>query len=151
MKLSKHFSLSEAVVTSHEEIKNVPDKATLEIILYAAQQMEILRGILGNNPILISSWYRCALLNKVVGGVPTSEHVQGNAVDFTCPAFGTPYDICRALQAKKEKLLFNQLINERRGNSAWVHISFAIPPSLPKLEALTFDGKKYRPGIIFLA
>ena len=151
MKLTDHFTLEEAVVTYYEEIQNVPDRKALEIILFAAQKMEILRGTLGGNPIIVSSWYRSPSLNRRVGGSTTSEHLKGSAVDFTCPAFGTPYDICRALQNKKEKLQFNQLINEKRGNSVWVHISFAIPPTLPKLEALTFDGKKYHPGIILLA
>ena len=35
-----------------------------------------------NKPIVITSGYRCPELNKAVGGVSTSQHVNGQAVDF---------------------------------------------------------------------
>lgn len=34
-------------------------------------------------PIFINSGYRCPLLNKAVGGVPSSQHVLGQAADIT--------------------------------------------------------------------
>lgn len=34
-------------------------------------------------PIIISSGYRCPRLNKAVGGVPDSQHVEGLAADIT--------------------------------------------------------------------
>lgn len=36
-------------------------------------------------PLTINSGYRCPALNNKVGGVPTSQHVKGEAADVGCP------------------------------------------------------------------
>lgn len=36
-------------------------------------------------PLTINSGYRCPALNNKVGGVPTSQHVKGQAADVGCP------------------------------------------------------------------
>ena len=66
----------------------------------------------------------------MVRGVPTSAHCTGYAADFICPAFGTPLEIVRAIQAHNahcieqcqgaDVISFDQLIEE----GTWVHISF---------------------------
>lgn len=53
-------------------------------------------------PLTINSGYRCPALNKEVGGVPTSQHVKGEAADVACSEplklaqlaynLGLPYD-----------------------------------------------------------
>ena len=35
-------------------------------------------------PLIINSGYRCLKLNEAVGGVPTSQHVMGQAADVGC-------------------------------------------------------------------
>lgn len=37
-------------------------------------------------PVVVTSGYRCEALNKAVGGVPNSQHMLGEAVDFYVPA-----------------------------------------------------------------
>lgn len=35
-----------------------------------------------SRPVVVTSGYRCEALNKAVGGVPNSQHMLGEAVDF---------------------------------------------------------------------
>lgn len=55
----------------------------LQAVINAARMMERVREILGNQPIRVSSWYRCPAWNKRIGGASDSQHLYGRAVDFT--------------------------------------------------------------------
>lgn len=72
-------------------------------------------------PITVNSGYRCPVLNRAVGGVPTSQHQKGEAADITV---GSPeqnrklFDLIAA-----GSFDFDQLIDE--SNYSWVHISYA--------------------------
>lgn len=142
--LSHHFSWKEATVTQ-TGLPNTPtNQDHIDRISYTALQMEIVRAVLGRNPIIISSWYRSPAVNKAVGGVPTSEHAVGAAVDFKCPVYGTPYQICQSLLQHSHVLNYNQLIYE----GAWVHISFPPDGTKGKNEVLTMKAGKYYKGLI---
>ena len=146
MKLSKHFKLSEATYSAtaiSKEIKNDPNKEQLVQLVCAAAKMEIVRRILGNNPINVTSWLRVAELNAAVGGSPTSDHQTGSAVDFKCPIFGTPRAICLELMKHKKELGYDQLILE----PTWVHISFPVGRS--RGQELTYvKGGPFKKGIV---
>ena len=43
-------------------------------------------------PLVINSGYRCPELNREVGGVPTSQHIKGEAADVACD---DPYALAR--------------------------------------------------------
>ena len=121
MQLSKNFSLDEftfSQTASRVGIDNTPTEEVLENLKHTAENMEKVRKILGY-PILISSGYRSPALNRTIGGAKNSQHMQGEAVDFTCPKFGTPREIVNKL--KDYDLPFSQLILEYE---RWVHISF---------------------------
>lgn len=124
--LSEHFSLDELIATSHRGIDNRPPKVVIANLAETARRMETVREILGARPILVTSGYRCPALNTEVGGSKTSAHLLGWAVDFICPRFGSPLDICRVLAAARAAgdLDFDQLIEE----GTWVHISFEPRP-----------------------
>lgn len=143
-KLTPHFTLAEATATA-TGIANNPDPAQLERILNTAYNMEIVRAVLGRKPIQVSSWFRSPQVNTAVGGSSTSEHTQGAAVDFKCPAFGTPLEICRSLLSAAHILNYNQLILE----PTWVHISFPPDGQLGKKEVLTKkSGQPYLKGLV---
>ena len=145
MQLTEHFSLEEATVTKHTDINNYPDAETLRHIQHTAKMMEVVRSCLGNRGIRVNSWFRNPELNERVGGSKSSQHLKGQAVDFVCPSYGTPYEVAQVLSADREILMFDQLIYE----STWVHISFVIPPTIPRLEVLTYlaETKTYTAGI----
>ena len=56
-------------------------------------------------PIFINSGYRCKELNRLVGGVETSQHCQGQAADC---GVSDPYAFAKL--AKKMGIIFDQLI-----------------------------------------
>lgn len=56
-------------------------------------------------PLKVNSGYRCKALNAAVGGVPTSQHVKGEAADI---AAGDPMKLARL--AVKLGLPFDQMI-----------------------------------------
>jgi hypothetical protein len=120
--LSAHFSLEEATVSQTAArlgINNTPPESVIANMKKAALQMELVRMELNSNAININSWYRCPALNKAVGSKPTSAHLTGFAIDFTCPTFASPERIVTRLLASK--IDFDQVIHEF---GAWVHISF---------------------------
>ncbi|MCX8578903.1 hypothetical protein J3U35_05560, partial [Gilliamella sp. B2717] len=53
-------------------------------IQLTAIKLELVRKAL-EHPIIITSGYRCPALNARVGGVASSTHTQGLAVDFRSP------------------------------------------------------------------
>lgn len=125
MYLSPHFTLDEFTASQTAARLGIDNDLPLDLVPTAKRTctgLELVRGILGA-PILISSGYRCQELNKAIGGSKVSQHMLAEAVDFTCPGFGTPDDIVKTLIARK--VPFDQLIIEF---GRWVHISFSDNP-----------------------
>ena len=93
---SPHFSLDELTFSetaARKGIDNTPSDDVLDNLYKTAMEMENVRELLNNYPILISSGYRCLALNELLGSKPTSAHIRGLSCDFTCPKFGDPDDI----------------------------------------------------------
>ena len=133
--LTQNFHISEFVesqTAARQGIDNTPDEATVGRIFVTALGMEAVRSYLGGKPILISSGYRSPALNEAVGGSKTSDHMLGQACDFTCPSFGTPAQIVTALI--ESDIQWDQCILEF---SRWVHISFS---SRNRRQALVIDS-----------
>lgn len=121
-KISEHFDLSEFTVSptaTRLGINNTPHQTELNnICLLVENVLEPARRKYGA-PIMINSGYRCPELNKVVGGVPTSQHCKGEAADIN------------AGSRDKNKILYNiirhyfvydQLI--AYPNYDFIHVSF---------------------------
>ncbi len=75
-------------------------------------------------PIIPSSGFRVLALNRAIGSDDTSDHVTADAMDWTAPAFGSPFQICRALAPHVSTLGIGQLINEY---GDWVHTGRNVP------------------------
>lgn len=85
MKLSKNFYQSEFTasrVANENGIKNIPGEKEVEnlekLCEYVLQPIRDYLGI----PISVSSGYRNEVLNALVGGVESSQHVKGEAADI---------------------------------------------------------------------
>jgi uncharacterized protein YcbK (DUF882 family) len=118
--LSQHVTLEEMTLSQTAArlgIANDPPAEILERLRFTCAQMEAVRSLLAQ-PVTVSSGYRSAKLNLADGGTMKSAHIQGYAIDFICPAFGTPLEVARAVGASA--VGFDQLIREY----GWVHISF---------------------------
>lgn len=122
MQLSDHFSLDQLIQSETAlelGIDNTPPPASVENLRRLADGLEQVQALL-ENPLSISSGYRCPALNIAVGGSPSSQHVWGLAADFTCEDFGTPLAIAQAIG--ESDIEFDQCILEY---GRWVHISFS--------------------------
>ena len=82
----------------------------------------------GEVPIVISSGYRSEEVNMKCGGAEGSNHLTGCAVDIRC--YGPEQMIryaCLLLDTADENgWVFDELIQEKRGTTYWVH--FAVRP-----------------------
>ena len=87
--LSEHFGLAELCKTN-TGIENVPNEEQVNNLRRVCQWLEQLRRRWnnlygdGDDPIIINSGFRSPEVNKAVGGVPTSNHLTGCAVDIRC-------------------------------------------------------------------
>ena len=89
VRLSPHFSLGELTRSkSYPKIYNVPSHVAIENLKRVCVWLEVLREQWnrlygeGDDPIIITSGYRSKELNRAVGGVATSNHLTGCAVDI---------------------------------------------------------------------
>lgn len=122
MYLSANFTVDEFVASQTAAREGIDNDLPIELLPAAkrtAYGLEMVRTLLGDKPILISSGYRSAALNAAVKGSMGSQHLVAEAVDFTCPSFGTPAQIVNTLV--KSQLYYDQCILEY---GRWVHISF---------------------------
>lgn len=137
--MTPHFTLSELTRTD-TGLANSPSDDELENLKRLAETLEQVRAALGGNPLRVTSAFRSRAVNKAVGGSPTSAHVLGLAADFTCPRFGPPLAVCRAIEATG--IEFDQLIHEY---GQWVHIG--IGPR-KRSQVLTIDRHGTRSGLL---
>ena len=138
MHLSEHFQLGELCKTNVKTADgNIPSHVAIENLKNLCENwLEDLRyshnTLYGDSdePIIITSGYRSAEVNKRVGGSPTSNHLTGCAVDIRC------YGIEQAIRyasilldiADGTKRDYDELLIERspKGNY-WIH--FAVRPA----------------------
>jgi len=140
--LTRHFTLEELTASqeaARRGIDNTPNAGALANLQRLAETMEHVRHLLDNKPITVTSAYRSPGVNKAVGGAAGSAHLSGAAIDFICPGFGTPLEICRWLEPQMARLAIDQLIHEF---GTWVHLGLAVP----RLQALTIDDRGTRNG-----
>lgn len=145
MQLSKYFTLEEMIASqtaARKRIDNTPTSEHVQNMVELCHLADKVREYLGH-PMIVSSGYRGAKLNTAIGGSKTSAHMRGEAMDFTCPGFGSVKEVFNAL--KSSGIAFDQLILEypdaNNGNGSWVHLGIS---STPRHQTLVFDGTQYR-------
>lgn len=143
MYLSEHFTLAELTVSesaARQGIDNTPDSITLANLRRLCTLLEQVR-LLFDKPILVSSGYRSAELNRVVGGSRTSAHMQGLAADINVLGV-TPSAL--AQRVADSPLTFDQLIIEY---DQWVHLGLSSTPERRQLLTIR-KGTGYLPGLV---
>ena len=134
MKLSEHLTLAELTKTK-TGIENVPNEAQVENLRRVCRWLERLRKRWndkygdGDDPIIINSGFRSAAVNKAVGGVPTSNHLTGCAVDIRCIGMEQALRYASILLdiSDMSREDFDELLIEQRRSVVWIH--FAVRPS----------------------
>ena len=118
-----NFTMSELLksdVAEKYNISNIPDKQSLDnMLILICECLEPIRLYI-NKPMLVYSGYRSPRLNghPLINGAQNSQHVTGQAVDFTIKGM-TPKQIIEKIKASGVE--YDQLINE---HNIWVHISY---------------------------
>ena len=134
MKLSEHFSLAELCKT-RTGIENVPNQEQVNNLKRLCRWLERLRRRWndkygdGDDPIIINSGFRSEAVNKAVGGVPTSNHLTGCAVDIRCIGMEQALRYAAILLdiSDMSREDYDELLIEQKGRVIWIH--FAVRPS----------------------
>lgn len=96
MYLSENFTFEEFERSEIAEKYNIDNKITKDLIRNNIKELvfHVLQPLRDkiDKPITISSGYRCLQVNKKAGGVPTSQHVMGQAADIMINGM-TSYEI----------------------------------------------------------
>lgn len=140
MKKIKYFSLSEFLNSATAKrlgIDNTPTFEVVDNLNKLADYLDVIREKVGK-PILISSGFRCPVLNKAVGGVSNSQHQKGLAADLICA------DMKSLEKVLRETGGFDQLIKEHRkgSKSFWYHVSVASRNGKPRQQIIMNLEKK---------
>ena len=79
----KYFTIEELTKTS-KPYPNVPNEEQIKNLTNLVEKvLDPIRELLGS-PITFSSGFRSWKVNKAVGGVDSSQHTKGEAVDLVC-------------------------------------------------------------------
>ena len=127
--ITKHFTLEELCASATAKARGIENKPQVQqiiaLVYLAVYVLEPLRVAM-NEPIPISSGFRCERLNRAVGGVSNSQHTKGQAADLCIG--GDIEKGKRWFSWIKTHLKFDQLIWEHSSNGTyWVHVSFVHP------------------------
>lgn len=121
---SDFFTLEEFTRSSTAKrlkIDNTPDDVVIRNIQYGVQMvLDPLRRIL-QTPIIITSGYRCAKLNKAVGGVANSWHAKGNAADLRIK---NEEEAKAIFQILKTLPSVDTVLFEHSTTAIWIHVQW---------------------------
>ena len=127
--VTMHFTIEELYASDTAKRLGIDNKPSVQqminLVYLAAYVLEPLRVAMGE-PIKIGSGYRCEKLNKAVGGVSNSQHVNGEAADLCIDGDMTKGR--KWFDWIKTHCEFDQLIWEHNAKgSYWVHVSYISP------------------------
>lgn len=147
IQLSKHFDLYEMCKFGKYGYANLPAANVKEVIKNLRSLcyfLEVVRQSMRDNyadkdvPLFVNSGYRSSVVNKLVGGSPTSDHLFGYAADIRSLVYppGQLFERIRSL-ANLDVILVGQVILY----PTFVH--FSINRSIHKNQFLKKVGDHY--------
>ena len=141
IRLSPHFTIGELTKSSsHPEVYNIPSHEAIANLKRVCIWLEELR-LRSGTPIIINSGYRSPQLNRAIGGVPTSNHLTGCAVDIRVSGMEQliVYAAILIQYANETHQDFDELLLEKSGHGKfWLH--FAVKPNNNRRHVLFLNG-----------
>jgi hypothetical protein len=140
MNLSKNFTLEEMLESETARKLGIteqwtpPQDVILNLFNLCKFLLQPLRDALGS--IRINSGWRCLRLNLAIGGVPSSWHLTGRAVDCEFDGVGGNQMIIEVV--KELYLPFDQMIDEQ--HLGWIHLSYSVTGNRRQMLRMV-DGK----------
>lgn len=118
--ITKNFTLEELCKTNCKAI-NAPSIESIinltKLCLYVLQPLRDAYKL----PIMVNSGYRSPVVNRLVGGAASSQHLKGMAADITTGTISGNERLWSLIQ--ELDLPFDQLIDEK--GLRWIHISYS--------------------------
>lgn len=142
----KYFTLHELTKSATADRKGIDNTPTsvvkANLTALVANILDPLREAFGA-PVIVSSGYRSARLNRAVGGSKRSQHLKGQAADIrtvsdTLKDNRQLFDLIRALHLPFDQLIWE--FGDDRGPN-WIHVSFAPGGRRQVLRSYSEDGK----------
>lgn len=146
VQITKNFRLHEFLrsqtAARHGIDMTPPQYIQDNLRLLCVMVLQPLRDQLGES-VTITSGYRPPLLNEIIGGSPTSAHMDGRAADI-CVISKSPLEVAQLCEDME--LPYDQLIHEF---GEWVHVSVAGDPRRELLTAYRSNGRtRYVRGLV---
>ena len=135
--LTEHFTLEEFLYSDTAAacgIDNTPSEAIVANLTRLAEVLEEVRRILLDHPIHHHLGLSLSGAQRRLRRRRDSAHMSGLAADFTCPEYGTPYDVCIAIEPYFDVLEIDQFIWEY---GDWIHLG--LTEGQARYQCLTID------------
>jgi len=147
LRLSKNFKLAELTksqIALRNGIDNTPSTEQLQSLeLLVGRVLQPVRDHF-EKPVTVTSGFRCAHVNRLLGSIVTSQHTKGQAADIEIHGVDN-YELACWI---RDNLEFDQLILEFYTgvpNSGWVHVSYS---SKNRQECLSTNKGTVSRGLI---
>lgn len=124
--MGKYFSIAELTKSTTAENKKINNTPNEEVEKNLNQLIDNILDPLREQwgeAIIVNSGYRCAELNKLVGGASSSQHTLGQAADIRTKSNTRSNNKKLFNLIKSMKLPYDQLINEY--DYKWIHVSYS--------------------------
>lgn len=135
MRLTDNFTLNELVYSVTAEANKIDNRPNVKVIANLQKLCENVLQPLRNHlgcPVIVTSGFRCAELNKKIGGRPNSQHLMGRAADFVVPQ----RNLKDVFNWMKDNLPYDQLLFEYNSSGdIWIHVSY-VKDSLNRHQAI---------------
>lgn len=118
--ITKNFSLEELTKTNCKANNSPTFEAIINLTKLCVYVLQPLRDAY-KLPIMVNSGYRSQVVNRLVGGSQSSQHLKGMAADITTGAISGNKKLWSLIQ--ELDLPFDQLIDEK--GLRWIHVSYS--------------------------
>lgn len=143
--MALYFTLWELVKSETAEKKGISNFPSFDVVDHlrqlTAEILDPMREAWGG-PLTVTSGYRCKALNKAVGGVATSAHLEGWAADIR-PADKrrtAKFILWAACWLEENRINYDQAIDEQVKGERWLHIALKSNDGRQRRQNLVIMG-----------